>query len=152
MEKPAVIEKIIEAMEAQLKTVQSAAEAAHSGATHEDAIQKGKYETHGLEMSYLAGSHYERAQRLALEIETLRLTPMIQFDKEAEVTQGALIGLESDGIKSIIYLSLIGAGTVVEDIKVLSPKAPLGQELLGCTLGDEVGLKGQARYVIISID
>lgn len=152
MNKETLKDKIIEALEGQLITIQKAAGAAHSGATHEDAVAKGKYETHGLELSYIAGSQYERARHLAAELEAFRSKKLLSFHEDQPIDEGALVTLESQTGKSLVFLSNLGAGILIDKVKVLSPASPLGEEIMGSTVGDEVDLGGGRTYTIAFIE
>ena len=64
MDKSLIIEKIIDSIEADLaKTTAAALESAES-ATHEESRSEGKYDTRGLETSYLATGQAQHALEL----------------------------------------------------------------------------------------
>ena len=69
--KTAVVKAILKVVDQEIEILERSAQEAHEGATHEDAVAKSKYDTHGLELSYLAGSQYERARKLATSSITL---------------------------------------------------------------------------------
>ncbi|MFW7378979.1 MAG: transcription elongation factor GreAB [Oligoflexus sp.] len=149
---------IEETMKAELLEILRSAQAAHGGATHEDAIAKSKYDTHGLELSYLAGSQFERARLLEKDIAAFR-----SFYKNLDLNQdfvdhGSLVELEKQesGVKTsrILFISPYGAGRKVEwygkEVLVLSPDSRLGMELIDQQVGDEVTiLPNEKNYWLI---
>lgn len=54
MDKRALIKKIVAQLEAELALLTKAARSAHAEATHESSKAENKYDTRGLEASYLA--------------------------------------------------------------------------------------------------
>lgn len=149
---------MIEHLERELDAMIQSAEAAHAGATHEDAVAKSKYDTHGLELSYLAGSQFERARHLQTQIAMLRQTSFREFSAEDEIDAGALVGLQSEGGPLDYFLvSNLGAGISMEvegrSVKVLSPESMLGRSLIGLYEGDSLESKDRAQpsRMIVSI-
>jgi transcription elongation GreA/GreB family factor len=139
--------KILAAVVAHFKTevadILKSAEAAHGGATHEDAVAKSKYDTHALELSYLAGAQYERAaavNSLVAQYQALTLKPFAETDA-IDVT--AVVVVENEkGERTHYFIGLPGSGAkvAVEDavLLLITPQSPLGIELIGLFTGDEV--------------
>ena len=120
-----------------------AAETAREGATHEEALAKSKYDTHGLELSYLAGSQFERARLLQSQVALLSRTSFRDFAQDEPIDLGALVEVRGAQAKTGHYLiSLVGAGISVPLdgtlIQVISPDSLLGEELMNRRAGDRV--------------
>ncbi|RYZ90601.1 MAG: hypothetical protein EOP04_03415 [Proteobacteria bacterium] len=138
---------LLEGLKEQIAAIRHAAGAAKDGATHEEAVAKSKYETHGLELSYLAGSQFERARIAETKLTLLENAPFTKFLEDDAIDTGALIGLRDHdkGLRHVYLLSSIGAGLTLryedEVIKVISPESPLGESLMSLGVGDIVGGK-----------
>jgi transcription elongation GreA/GreB family factor len=137
---------LLERLKAELAAILNAAEMAKEGSNHEDAVAKSKYDTHGLELSYLAGSQFERARTAEAKIGILENSLFIDYGEDDEINIGALVRLEGPAQKARFYLiSDIGAGLDLEfqgeKIFVISPESPLGETLMGHYEGESVESK-----------
>ncbi len=144
---------LLSAMQQQLEQIQRAAAAAHHGAVHADAVAKSKYDTHGLELSYLAGSQLQRALRLQSEIKLLKQQEVKLFSDQDVIAMGALVELHAGQERRFYWLSNLGSGLHLswgsETIVVLSCHSPLGQQLLDACVGDEVELPSSPAAVAL---
>lgn len=137
---------LVEALKAEREATLLAAETAKEGATHEDAVAKSKYDTHGLELSYLAGSQFERARLAETKIIQLENTAFRAFDTDETIDIGALVSLRdkrnSKGQLRYYLISTVGAGLSITyedaEVIVLSPESPLGEALFSLGVGDEL--------------
>lgn len=152
MNKTVLLKKIIDHLSGELETYGRAARAAHAEATHEQSRAENKYDTRGLEASYLARG--QSRQAAALE-ETLvqyqSLTPR-RFGGEDPVDLGAVFVLEGPGGSSTYFLGPGAGGTEVmvgkEEVTVLTPQSPLGRQVLGRRAGETLRLEsGEAPRV-----
>lgn len=150
-----LIDIIVEKMQNELIAIENSAKNAHSGATHEDAIAKSKYDTHGLELSYLAGSQYERAQHLHGELIKMKaLKKELKVDNDS-IKVGSIIEVISENDNHELYfLSPYGAGYILEwnghKVKMVSTESPLGIELHESFVGDEIELGNKNIKEIIA--
>ena len=84
--KQKILAKLREKLEAEMQVMISAALIAREDATHEESKAEDKYDTRGLEASYLAGAQAKRAAELQriihslqnLEIENLKKKGLIK--------------------------------------------------------------------------
>lgn len=156
--KPKAVQKIIEKLEADLELYKKAAKASHSEATHEQNKAENKYDTRGLEAAYLAGAQARQAAEVEATLaEILKISARI-FDPAQPADIGALVELVSGKETLWHFLAPRGGGTEVkvgkEELLVLTPQSPLGQQLLGKKAGDEIELKlpgVTARYLVRSV-
>ena len=149
---------LLETLKTELNATLSAAETAKEGATHEEAVAKSKYDTHGLELSYLAGSQFERARLVESKIALLTNSLFKDFDEDDEIEVGALVFLQGKAPKPQAYLiSNLGAGLDLilqnERILVISPESPLGEALIGLYLGDMIDSKERQKnaYTVVGL-
>jgi transcription elongation GreA/GreB family factor len=143
MNKQQVLQRIIERLEIDLDVAIRAAQTAYETATHEENIAENKYDTLGLEASYLAAGQARRVEEIRQSLTLYKTLVLKPFDEARGIQPGDLIVLESvSGVEQHLFLGPDAAGlkiTVDETlITVITAKAPLGQNLLGKFDGDEV--------------
>jgi transcription elongation GreA/GreB family factor len=151
MNKRALIAKIIAQLDAELQRSASAARAAQAEATDDQSRAEHKYDTRGLEASYLAHGQ----SRQALETEQARqqfaALPVRAFGPGEPIALGALIELEDDGERMFYFLGPCAGGTEVMEahhpVQVITAQSPLGRQLLGRRAGDR--LPNTARVVSV---
>ncbi len=147
----AVVDAIIAVISDRLDHNISVAEHAAASATHEEARAEDKYDTRGLEMSYLAAGASDRAETLRVVLMNYRGWRRPPVDPQ-HIAPGALIGLEDDdGNERVVFLAPFGDGerVVVDGITVqgVTLKAPLGEALHRRGEGEEISIvvAGQRR-------
>lgn len=143
MNKQQVLQRIIEKIEVDLDVAVRAAQTAYETATHEENIAENKYDTLGLEASYLAAGQARRVEEIRQSLTLYQNLVLKPFDDTRGIQSGDLIVLESaSGIAQRLFLGPDAAGLKISVdgnlITVITAKAPLGQDLLGKFDGDEV--------------
>ena len=121
-----------------------AARVAHAEATDEQSRAENKYDTRGLEASYLAHgqsgqvieTEQAREQFLALRVR--------DFGPDEPIGVGALLELEGDGERLWYFVGPAAGGTEVvcdgRELLVITPPSPLGRLLMDRRVGDQVAL------------
>ena len=147
----AVLAKLEEELRVQLKGQASAAE----GATHVEAKAESKWDTCGLEQSYLARGLAKQFEMLARQVEELRsFVPPDCVGKAIEI--GALAETEMDGICSLFLLLKCGGGTEIEvegrEITVITPESPVGAALTGKKQGESYSFRAGTAGTIRSVE
>ena len=149
MDKRQLVAAVIAQLEARAADLKKAAQAAYEGATHEDAVAKSKYDTHGLELSYLAGSQLERLAALESEIQLLGQRSLPTFGADDPVAVGSVVELAQEGRESTwLFISDLGAGTEAAGVKVVSPQSQLAQGLMDHFVGEEPEVRGKGTLII----
>ncbi|SEQ65928.1 hypothetical protein SAMN03159444_02192 [Pseudomonas sp. NFACC02] len=143
MNKQQILQRIIEKLEVDLDIAIRAAQTAYETATHEENIAENKYDTLGLEASYLAAGQARRVEEIRQSLTRYQNLVLKPFDETRGIQSGDLIVLESaSGAEQHLFLGPDAAGLKirVDDtlITVITDRAPLGQNLLGKFDGDEV--------------
>ena len=158
MKKRALIKKIIEQLTAELAIYHKAARAAHAEATHEQSKAENKYDTRGLEASYLARGQSKQAAEIIQAIEQFEKMDPRDFGKDDAIDLGALVELEGRDERSFYFIGPRAGGTEIvhqkKEILVITPQSPLGQQLLGKKQGARLQLQiGATRneYRVISV-
>ena len=145
MNKRAIIKKITEKLASELEIYFRAALASRTEATHEQSKAESKYDTRGLEASYLARGQSKQAAELEAAIAEFEKLGARKFADGDAIAVGALVELEHGGENSIYFIGPRAGGTEIlhdkKEILVITPQSPLGEQLLGKKSGDELHLK-----------
>ena len=145
MNKRAIIKKIIARLADELEIYFRAAKFSRDEATHESSKAESKYDTRGLEASYLARGQSKQASEIEAAIAEFEKLPVKKFDADEPIGLGALVELEHGGENSIYFIGPRAGGTEVlhdkKEILVITPQSPLGEQLLGKKSGDKLQLK-----------
>jgi transcription elongation GreA/GreB family factor len=145
MNKRAIIQKITAQLVNELEIYFRAAQFSRAEATHESNKAENKYDTRGLEASYLARGQSKQAAELEAAIAEYQKLGVKKFTATDPVNLGALIELELAGEKNFYFLGPRAGGTEVihdkKEILVITPQSPLGEQLLNQTAGTTLQLK-----------
>ena len=145
MNKPALIKAIIAQLSSELELFAKAARAAHAEATHESSKAENKYDTRGLEASYLARGQSKQAAETAQAIQEFESLAVHEFAAGEAIDVGALLELKSKGESAFYFIGPRAGGTEVmhekTEVLVITPQSPLGQQLVGRQRGDKVNLQ-----------
>ena len=152
LNKRAIIKKITEKRAGELEIYFRAALASRTEATHESSKAENKYDTRGLEASYLARGQSKQAAELEAAIAEFAKLGARKFAAGDGIAVGALVELEHGGERSFYFLGPRAGGTEVihdrKEILVITPQSPLGEQLLGKKTGDQPPLNfGGAKQV-----
>ncbi len=136
MNKKTLQSLIVKQLEENLETLLDAAKATYERSTHAETKAENKYDTFGLEASYLAHGQSVRVQEAKQALTTFKALRFTEFNKDTPITQSALITLETeDGNISIVLLATEAGGVQVnyknQEITIVSLQSPLGKQLLG---------------------
>jgi transcription elongation GreA/GreB family factor len=143
MNKPNVHQLILDNLRIDLDIAERAAQTAYETATHEENIAENKYDTLGLEASYLAAGQARRVEEIRLSLARCQAMTLRPYDDQRGIEIGALLGLEDEqGREQWLFLAPDAAGLKVDVVgqwvTVITPRSPLGHGLLGKFEGDEV--------------
>lgn len=127
-----------------ISVAKDSADRAHADATDKECVAENKYDTRGLEASYLAQG---QQQRMAQCIEDNALFDAL-YQKRAvakpQVELGTIVTLESLNERRYVLIGPSAGGLKLEcddiEILVITPQSPLGAQLIGKDVDDEVQL------------
>lgn len=142
MDKARLHERLLERLESDLELARRAAQTAHEAATHEENIAENKYDTLGLEASYLAAGQSRRVGEIRRALAAWRQLPLLPYAAQRGIILGTLVHLvDDDGGEQWLLLGPDGAGLKLtdgaRDVLVITARSPLGAALLGQHEGDE---------------
>ena len=160
LNKAQLLHQVIAHLETALSQAQQAAQTAYEAATDEENIAENKYDTLGLEASYLATGQARRAQAIRHTLNTWKQLVLRPFDERQGVQLGALVWLADEHDKrQCLFLGPDGAAIKLQQdghsVQVIGPLAPLGRALLGKGCGDQVTLQiasGVQLFELLSVD
>jgi transcription elongation GreA/GreB family factor len=156
--KAAIVQKIIAQLAAEMEGYARSARAAHAEATDEQSKAENKYDTRGLEASYLARGQSRQAAETAEALEHFAALPLRDFSPADPIDLGAVVELETPTGKTCYFIGPRAGGTEIKEgrreILVITPQSPLGQQLVGKKQGDrwETQLAGKrVAYRIVGV-
>ena len=158
MNKQALLQKIITTLTSDLAVLTEAAKTAHAAATHEECLPDNKYDTTGLEASYIAQGQANRAQEIRRALDSYLTLTLRLFDESTPIRLTAAVTLEvDDGSCRQVFLGPDAGGLKLSEggaeYVVVTPESPLGRALLGKLCGDEIQIgSGKARKTFTIID
>lgn len=137
-------EDALDALEVVMKRkwedAKKAFDRSHAGATSDQARAESKYDTRGLEESYLANGLAKAVSEY--EVALADLDSCRTLKPKAQVGVGALIRCEGEAEMVSFLLSRSGGGIEAavagEEITVITPESPLAQKLMGLTEGERI--------------
>jgi transcription elongation GreA/GreB family factor len=160
MSKSELVKQVIAALKNDLDLAVQASSAAREAATDAQAKAEHKYDTRGLEQSYLADGQSRRASELIESIALLESMPIQSYRSHEPIGISAVVELESEeGEIQRFFLIPRKGGIKVKwkrlDCITLSIDSPLGERLLSKSLGDSIEVKVKAKttiYTIVSLE
>ena len=156
MRKKKLIQAVIERLKADLGLYHRAAVAARAEATHEQSKAENKYDTRGLEASYLARGQSRQVAEIEQAIEKFEKMPAREFAPGEPIDTGAVVELTSGREKNLYFIGPRAGGTEVifekREILVITPESPLGAQLIGKKQGEKHRLEiaGQKQEFTIT--
>ena len=155
MDKERILMAVLSELEEDLRRQLAAQETAAAGATHVEAKAETKWDTCGLEQSYLARGHAQQFEALAKQVEELRAFSAPDFSGKP-IGAGALIEVEMGGERMVFILLNCGGGIELtvdrHAITVITPESPVGAALLGKKLGQTYSFRSGDEGKILSVE
>lgn len=145
MNKADLLQRIIDKLGVDLDVVQRAAQTAYEAATAEENIAENKYDTLGLEASYLATGQARRMEEIRQARKAYQQLVLRDYDPARGIQVSNLVTLEAEnGSCQRLFLGPEGAGLKIGQgeqlVTVITPRSPLGQSLIGKCEDDEVSM------------
>lgn len=145
MNKITLVDAIVAALRAKVELHVNAARAAHAEATHEESKQEDKYDTRGLEASYLAAGQARQTAEVAAALQEFAGMFLKKFPPGEPIDLTALVELEMKKERMFYFIGPAAGGLEVEhdghNVLILTPQSPLGQQLIGRKQGDTFKFK-----------
>lgn len=145
MNKALLHQTILAALHTLREDAINAAMQAYNTATHEENVADNKYDTLGLEASYLAQGQAKRVANCEADLTAFGELKITLFTQQSAISLGALIYLMNDrDAEQVLFLSPVSGGVKINvsglNITLITPSAPLGKKLMGCYVDDEIDI------------
>lgn len=157
VDKQAVLAAVIANLERQIASARTLVSHAQEAATHDEARAEDKYDTRGLEMSYVAAGATDRIEELRRVLSQYHFWQLPAGGLEV-VRPGALVELTDGPAQMLVFVAPHGEGAKVtvegHTVHVVTLAAPLGRALAGREEGDEVRVAvagHQRRWQVASV-
>ena len=157
MDKEAIIDLIIAELQQEADSLARAAKDSHAYATDEDSQSESKYDTRGLEASYLAGAQAEKATEVLDAIRKYQaLKNAIADNPSGEgAGVGKLVLVEGPAGEMAYFLGPDRGGLEIEsegvEVMVITPDAPIARAMEGLADGQEFSFNGRSGWKILSV-
>ncbi len=130
-------------LEQRFDTAATAARQAYEAATGKESVAENKYDTFGLEASYLAHGQSQRVLDCENDLKRFLALEFKSFQADDPIAMGALVGLVDETGKSLTcFISPCAGGQAFSyDAKsgmLITPNSPLGKSIMGSLLEDEI--------------
>ncbi len=140
MDKAAVLEAVIGLLREDLRKSVNASREAADYATHEESRAESKWDTQGLEASYLAAGQAGQARQWAEAVTALEGARDSLLRPRMDIGNGALAVCDFGGKEEVFFFAPVAGGVVVSvegtEVTVITPQSPLAGRLAGLRAGD----------------
>ncbi|MDQ6998881.1 MAG: GreA/GreB family elongation factor [Mariprofundus sp.] len=150
-DKQSFLQCIIEQLASDLLMLEQAVALARDTATHADCLGSSKYETMGLEASYLAQGQGTRLIEVEHSLSYFKQIIVNACTTEVVLSSMLLLADEQDH-QQLLWIAAEAGGLKVQcgeiEITVITPRSPLGRALMRKSAGDEVvvHIAGRTRH------
>lgn len=155
MTKRLVIQKIIETLQSEMETYVRAAKFSHAEATAEENRAENKYDTRGLEASYLAAGQANKIVEIEESIAAFDALRERKFNEADGIDIGALIEISQDGERAHYFIGPSAGGIEIKirgtEVLVITPQSPLGSQLKGAKQGAKIKINLAGRKQLVEI-
>jgi len=155
MTKRLVIQKIIETLQSEMETYVRAAKFSHAEATAEENRAENKYDTRGLEASYLAAGQANKIVEIEESIAAFDALRERKFSEADGIDIGALIEISQDGERAHYFIGPSAGGIEIKtrgtEVLVITPQSPLGSQLKGAKQGAKIKINLAGRKQLVEI-
>ena len=149
IDKRALVDDLRAQLTRDIAVLTQAALSTREAATHEDAKPENDKDTRAIEAGYLAGAQAERVRDLEKTNNVLGMLPLRVFSDSDPVALSALVEVECDDARTTYLLAPVGGGmrgrAGEHEIQVITPQSPMGQKLLGQSVGEAFELTVQRK-------
>ncbi|TYL47800.1 GreA/GreB family elongation factor [Marinomonas sp. IMCC 4694] len=159
MDKKTAHHAICSALFSRFNTAKWAAHQAHEAATSKESIAENKYDTFGLEASYLAHGQSQRVLECEKDWRLFDKKTLALFAEEESIALWCLVFLTALDAPSenekAFFLSPCAGGLTLDvegkTLYLITSSSPVGQALMGKKVGDDVQLRQNGRQITYEI-
>jgi hypothetical protein len=155
MNKNLVYQSLLAKLDEELNRHLAANKRASAGATDSETRAETKWDTCGLEASYLARGHAQQFNELAAGVQQLRGRTFPDFINRP-IGKGALVEVDLGNGPKWFLLNHCGGGSRLTvdgyEIMVITPESPVGAALLGKMQGDLFSFRAESSGKILRVE
>jgi len=155
MDKVAVIQGILAELQTQLELAKGASLEAAEYATHEESKADSKWDTQGLEASYLAAGQAAQVLEIGKSIQAFKQHLESASQKTLRVESGSLFQVSMNGGSFWFFLSSVAGGVSLTTEKgvvtVITAGSPIAHRVVGCAVGDRFRLPNQTEAIVLQL-
>jgi transcription elongation GreA/GreB family factor len=152
IDKRTLIAELRTSLAREADVLREAARDARAAATHEEAKPENDKDTRAIEASYLAGAQAARVRELEGIANALEFLDLRDFGDGAPIAASALVTLDCDGTRTYCFMAPVGGGMRARvggvEVQVVTPQSPMGQALLGRTVGDVIEVRKRELEIV----
>ncbi len=142
MSKSEIIDAILLGLKKDFDTFQRASQQTRQSGSDDESKADGKYDTQSTEANYLADGQARQAEELAQAASTYDAMEPRDFNTFDAIDIGALIELNINNQSQWFFLGPTSGGLEIKvgtrPITVITPDSPLGNQVIGLHLGDQI--------------
>jgi len=151
MNKEALMKMIVDELQVKLEAVLMEVKSAKEAATHEESKPENKYDTRGLEATYIAQAQAGRAGKMKEDL--YNLSKVNLKAKTDQVGVGSLVKVlyqEQDAEKTFFILPSGGTSVIFEgvEIKSISVTSPIGKLLNKKAVGEDFKFRSEFLEIL----
>lgn len=154
MNKQKLLKLVIKEVELRYEALAKSALVAKDAATNEESKAENKYDTRGLEASYLAGAQAGRTEKLKESLFYLnKITADELSAKKESINLLSLVKLtDEEGVDKNLFIIPVQGGIKINFdnilVQTITLSSPIGMAIINKSLGDEIVLKqgGSVKY------
>ncbi len=154
MNKAKILKALLAELDEELRRLLAANERASAGATNSESKAETKWDTCGLEASYLARGHAEQFKTLAAEVHNLRGFVAPDYT-DHPIGVGALVEVDLGGEAMLFFLLHCGGGIDLmidgREVTVITPESPVGAALIDKQQGDSFSFRAGSSGKILKV-
>jgi len=143
-------EAILSELQLELARQTRAAQLARDEAISEESQPENKWDTHSQEAAYLAEGQARQVIEVGQSIELYRNLVLPDFAANDPVASGAVVSLTNRTATTWYFVGPRAGGLEIDfggrKLLVITPQSPLGRQLVGKRVGDEINPPGAAAH------
>lgn len=152
MDKKRLLQEIIARLRQDAEILVAAARATREEATHEDNKSESKYDTRGLEASYLAEGQARKAEVAQANLIKFEALPWREFTRGDAIGLGALVEVEMTGFRDLYFCGPGAGGKEIEfegrECTIVTRESPMGTRLYGAKVGSSFEVSGRPAKIV----
>ncbi|MEO9656384.1 transcription elongation factor GreAB [Marinomonas sp.] len=158
IDKSQVYEEVLKVLAERNNTAQLAAKQAYEAATNSESVAENKYDTFGLEASYLAHGQSQRLLECQQEYLAFTKWQPDSFGSDDEIKLGALVSLLNPdlGLEKHLFIAPIAGGLSInigdKKVLIISPSSPVARAIWHKSLDSEVELPVSGQKVSFCVE